>query len=160
MDHKKILAAKILKTSPGKVRFAQDALEDIKKALTRSDIRGLIAVNKITKANLNEHSRAGARSNAAQKRKGRQRNKGSRKGHKFSSVSRKDQWINRVRVQRLFIKELREKGWISGKNYHIIYQKIKGGYFRNKRHIKLYLNEYNLLEKSKLQKQDVQKQEK
>ena len=70
MKHKKILAGKILKTSPKKVRFADDALEDIKKAITRSDLRGLIAVGKVTKNKSNEHSRAGARKIAAQKKKG------------------------------------------------------------------------------------------
>jgi large subunit ribosomal protein L19e len=146
MINKKILAAKILKVGLDKVKFAPDALDDIKKALTRSDIRGLIAVGKIYKGGKNAHSRSGARHNLVQKKKGRRSNAGSRKGAKFAGLSRKDQWINRVRTQREFLSLLKEKGLISPQNFRMIYLKIKGGYFRNKRHIKLYLNEYKLLQ--------------
>ena len=147
MINKKKLAAKILKTSHGKVRFSPDALEDINKALTRSDLRGLIAVGKIYSSGKNLHSRARARKNAAQKSKGRRKGHGSRKGGKFSIISRKEQWVDRVRTQRKFLKALKAKGLINSKNYQTVYLKVKGGFFRNKRHIKLYLNEYNLLEK-------------
>ncbi len=146
MLNKKKLAAKLLKTSVHKVKFAPDALEDIQKALTRSDIRGLIAMGKIWKDPVNEHSRAGARKNAAQKKKGRRANRGSKKGKKHSVVSKKTTWIHRVRIQRDFIQLLKEKGMISTENFRIIYLKIKGGFFRNKRHLKLYLNDYKLLQ--------------
>lgn len=146
MLHKKKLAAKLLKTSVHKIKFAPDALEDIQKALTRSDIRGLIAVGKVWKDPINEHSRAGARKNAAQKKKGRRTNRGSRKGKKYSVVDRKTTWINRVRIQRDFLQLLRDKGLISTENFRMIYLKIKGGFFRNKRHLKLYLNDYKLLQ--------------
>lgn len=147
MRNKKILAAKLLKTSKKKVRFAAEALEDIKKAITRSDLRGLIAVNSIYKAESNQHSRGRARKIATQKRKGRRKGRGSKRGSKHSTASKKDQWMVKIRKQRLFLKELREKGWLSPHNYRMLYAKSKGGFFRNQRHIKLYLNEYNLFEK-------------
>src|SRR3990167_6956757 len=146
MRHKKNLAGKILGVSPKKVRFADDALEDIQKAITRSDMRGLIAVGKITTVNANQHSRAGARKVAAQKKKGRRRGKGSRKGTKHSVVTRKQKWASRVRAQRNLLKELRDKQLLSTKNYQLLYTKSKGGYFRNRRHIKLYIKEHNLIE--------------
>jgi len=147
MINKKLLAAKIMKTSPKKVKFAADSLEEVVKALTRSDIRGLIAVGKIYKSAGNGHSLARARKIAAQKRKGRRSGRGSKKGKKYALVTRKEQWINRVRTQRELIQELKEKGLISSKNYQMLYLRVKGGFFRNKRHLKLYLNEYKLLEK-------------
>ena len=147
MKAKKRLAGAILKTSYQKIRFRPDALEDIKKAITRSDMRGLIAVNKITVSGTPEHSRGRARKIAKQKRKGRQKGRGSRKGRKFSRVTRKEQWMSRIRVQRSLIRELRERGYISTSNYRMLYLKCKGGYFRNRRHIKLYLTEHQLLEK-------------
>ena len=49
MKSKKRLAAEILKTSQTKIKFVREALEDIKKAITRSDIRGLIAIKQIIK---------------------------------------------------------------------------------------------------------------
>jgi large subunit ribosomal protein L19e len=146
MRSKKILAAKIMKTSPKKVKFLADALEDIKKAITRSDLRGLIAVKKIVRTRANEQSRSRARKIATQKSKGRQKGKGTKKGAKYASVGKKDRWMAKVRVQRTFLKELREKKLVSTKNYQMLYRKVKGGYFRNKRHIKLYLTEYRLIE--------------
>ncbi|MBT4804786.1 50S ribosomal protein L19e [Candidatus Woesearchaeota archaeon] len=147
MKSKKRLAADILGTSPKKVKFAADALEDIKKAITRSDLRGLIAIKKIVKSKKNEQSRSRARKIAAQKRKGRQKGKGSKKGSKHSIVSRKEKWMAKVRVQRVFLKDLKDKELVSVKNYRSLYNKVKGGFFRNKRHIKLYLTEYHLIEK-------------
>lgn len=147
MKQKKRLAAEILKTSPGKIRFAAGALEDVKKAITRSDMRGLIAVGKITTSADNLHSRAGARRRTLQKRKGLQKGKGSKKGTKYSLVSRKEQWVQRIRAQRELIAQMRDKKLLSSKNYQLLYAKTKGGYFRNRRHIKLYISEHSLLEK-------------
>src|SRR3989338_1075093 len=145
MNSKKILAGKIMKVSPGKVRFAEGAEEEVKKAITRSDIRGLIAVGKVYENPQNYHSRAGARRNAAQKSKGRQQGRGSRKGRKFSIVDRKTNWVIKIRLQREFLKELRQKGLLNAQTYQMLRNKSKGGYFRNKRHIKLYLTEHNLI---------------
>lgn len=149
MKNKKKLAAKIMKTSHTKVRIAPGALEDVQKAITRSDIRGLVAIGKIFETEHSERSHAGARKRGLQRRKGRRKGKGSKKGSKYSIISRKRQWISRIRVQREFIKQLRDTGLLSIQNYHNLYAKSKGGYFRNKRHIKLYLTEHGLVEKKK-----------
>lgn len=145
MNSKKKLAAKILNVSPKKVVFAPDALDDIQKAITRSDMRGLIAVGKVSKAKVNQHSRGGARKITAQKGKGRQRGKGSRKGSKHSIVTRKEKWIVRIRAQRELLQELHDKDMLSTTNYRLLYAKAKGGYFRNRRHIKLYIKEHHLI---------------
>ena len=42
---------------------------------------------------------------------------------------------------------LREKGHVTGPLFRELYLKAKGGYFRSKRHIKLYLEEHNLVAK-------------
>lgn len=147
MKSKKRLAAKILKTSPGKIKFAEGALDEIKKAITRADFRGLIAVKKIVQVVANEHSRAGARKILVQKRKGRQKGQGSRKGNKNAVVSKKKRWMSRIRVQRRFLKELKAKNLLSPRDFQDIYIKSKGGFFRNKRHIKLYLTENYLIGK-------------
>lgn len=146
MKAKRKLAAKIMKISPKKIKFAEDALDEIKKAITRSDIRGLIAVKKISVKIKNEHSRARARKNAAQKRKGRQKGAGSRKGKKFATTPRKKRWMAKIRTQRVFLKELKETGTVSPSNYRMLYAKSGGGFFRNKRHIKLYITDQGLAE--------------
>ena len=148
MNAKKKLAAKVLKTSHGKIRFAAGALEDVAKAITRADIRGLAAVGKIVAITPNQQSHVRARKNAAQKAKGRQKGKGSRKGRKFANVSRKEQWMSRIRTQRAFLQDLKEKKLLSVQNFRMLYLKSKGGYFRNKRHIKLFMTERNLFENS------------
>jgi len=144
MKSKKRLAAKILKVSPKKVKFNKEALGEINKAITRASIRGLIATNQITQSKKQLHSRSGARKIAAQKKKGRRKNQGSRKGTFNARLNQKKEWINRVRVQRQFIKHLKEKKVITPVNFRLIYLKIKGGLFRNKRHLKLYLEENKL----------------
>ncbi|MBT3814112.1 50S ribosomal protein L19e [Candidatus Woesearchaeota archaeon] len=149
MKSKKRLAGEILKVSPKKISFVADALEDIKKAITRSDLRGLIAIKKIVKSRKNQQSRARARKIATQKRKGRQKGQGSKKGAKHATVTKKEKWMAKVRIQRRLLKELRDKKLISTGNYRLLYRKVKGGFFRNKRHIKLYLTEYHLIEEKK-----------
>jgi len=150
MKQKKKLAAKILKTSYQKIKFRGDALDEIRKAITRSDMRGLIAVNKITESGDNHQSRGRARKISAQKRKGRQKGRGSQKGRKNAEVTKKDRWMSKIRVQREFLKELREKQLLSTQNYRLLYLKSKGGYFRNKRHIKLYITEQHLVDSKQL----------
>ncbi|MBI1968878.1 50S ribosomal protein L19e [Candidatus Woesearchaeota archaeon] len=150
MNTKKKLAAKILKTSSGKIRFREDALEDVKKAITRSDMRGLIAVGKIYRAASSEQSRGRARKIAVQKRKGRRKGRGSQRGAKYATVPRKQQWMAKIRVQRIFLKMLRDKGLLASGDYRQVYRKSKGGFFRNKRHLKLYLTEQQLFKKQPL----------
>jgi len=57
--------------------------------------------------------------------------------------------MNQIRKQRKFVKELRDKKLINTKVYRQIYNKIKGGFFRSKNHIKLYLTENRLFEDGK-----------
>jgi large subunit ribosomal protein L19e len=154
MKNKRILAAKILKTSLKKVKFAVESLDDIKKAITRSDLRGLIAVGTVSKIKPNSHSRSGARKIKAQKRKGRQKGKGSKKGGKNSVVSKKKKWMAKVRSQRVFLRELRVKGLLVSQDYQKLYARSKGGFFRNKRHIKLFITEHHLI-KEKSERPDV-----
>lgn len=141
----KRLAAQILKCSEKRVLFDSDRLEDIKKAITKTDIRGLISVKAITKKPVKGISKVRARKRKEQRRKGRQRGFGSKKGKKTARLPKKKKWINRVRIQRCFIKNLRDKKMISKSDYQNIYMKIKGGFFRSKGHIKLYLKEHDLV---------------
>ena len=147
MKQKRKLAAKILNVSPKKVKFAPEALPDIQKAITRSVFRGLIAIGKVQRVRGSEQSRVRARHIAAQKQKGRRQGRGSAKGSKHAVVSGKEVWIHRIRVQRKLIKELRDKKLLLTKDYRMLYRKSKGGFFRNRRHIKLYLTEHHLIQK-------------
>jgi len=145
----KRLASQILKCSPKRVKFDEDRLEDIKEAITKADIRSLIIDKAISKKNKKGISRVRAKKRATQKRKGKQRGQGSRKGKKTARAPKKNEWMNRIRLQRLFLKELKEKGLINKNTFRLLYNKAKGGFFRSKRHIKIYLEEHDLINEKK-----------
>ncbi|MBD3310284.1 50S ribosomal protein L19e, partial [Candidatus Woesearchaeota archaeon] len=95
-------------------------------------------------------SRSKARYKHTQKTKGKRRGLGSRKGSFNARADKKKEWMNKIRLQRNFIKELIDKGLITQKTYQSLYSKTRGGFFRSKRHIKLYLEEHHLIkEKNK-----------
>ena len=149
LRNQKRIAADILKKGVKKIKFNTERSSDIKEAITRSDIRTLI-IDKAIKAEPKRGvSRSRARKTIIQKRKGRQTGSGSRKGKKTSRLSKKQDWMNHVRKQREFVKELRDKKLITTSVYRTMYKKIKGGYFRSKNHVKLYLTENKLFEDGK-----------
>lgn len=143
----KIIAARVLKTSPKKVKLNQTQLSTIKDALTRNDIRGLISSKSIVQVRPNQQSRSRARKLAVQKSKGLRKGPGSRKGTAKARLNPKNVWMNKVRLQRDFVKQLRDSGVISVESYRDLYLKVKGNFFRNKRHIKLYAEEQQLFQK-------------
>ena len=81
--------------------------------------------------------------------KGRQKGHGRRKGKSTARLSKKEKWMNIIRLQRTFLKLLREKQVLTPKNYKVLYMKSKGGFFRSKRHIKLYMEENKLTKSQK-----------
>lgn len=143
----KRLAADILKCSPKRIRLAPDRLQDMKEAITKADIRGLINDGLIIKMPEKGVSRARAKHRADQRRKGLQRGPGKRKGKITAIVPRKMSWMAKIRAQRAFITMLREKELIDAQGYKNLYRKAKGGFFRNIRHIKIYMQEHNLVVK-------------
>jgi len=147
MASKKIIAGKILKCSPRRVTLNVNRMDEINEAITRKDIKFLINTGAIIKNQAIGISKVRARHTASQKRKGRQRGHGSRKGGQNSRGNRKRAWINAVRVQRSYLQHLREEQKIDFPVYKEMYGKIKGGFFRSKRHISLYLTERGLMKK-------------
>jgi len=141
VNNQKRLAAQILKCSRKKIRFDPDSLSDIKEAITKADIRGLIKDKIIRKVPARGVSRGRARKRLVQRRKGKQKGAGSRKGSRGARLPRKREWINKIRAQRELIRELKEKKIIDNQVYQDIYSRSKGGFFRSRRHIKLYLEE-------------------
>lgn len=143
----KRLAASVLKCSPDHVWLDPDKSSEIKEAITKADIRGLIKKGIIKKKRIKGPSKARARRIAKQKTKGRRRGHGSRKGKKTARLPKKEVWINRVRIQRSFLKKLRDKKIITRRVYQQLYRKVKGGFFRSKRHIQFYIKDHNLAKK-------------
>ena len=80
-----------------------------------------------------------------QKKKGRRRGPGSRKGAKGARQGEKTEWLKKVRAQRRLIRILRDKGVIEKSVYRKVYRLIKGGMFRSKKHLLVYLKENEFL---------------
>ena len=144
LDTQKRIAADVLKCSTKRVRFDPEALESISEAITKEDIRVLIKDGAIQKQPVKGQSRVRANKRLVQKRKGRRSGPGSHKGKKTARLPSKKDWMNRVRAQRNLLKDLRESGEISRKDYRDLYAKSKGGFFRSRRHINLFIDEHNM----------------
>ena len=149
LNVQKRIAASLLRCSPKRVILDTTRLSDIKEAITKVDINSLIKEGVIIARPIKGISRANARKRALQRSKGRQKGFGKRKGKKGARLPRKLVWMNKIRTQRGLIKELKDKEIISIKSYRELYLKVKGGYFRSKRHIKLYIDENKLVQKKK-----------
>jgi large subunit ribosomal protein L19e len=142
----KRLAAQILKCSPKRVKFDEDRLDEIKEAITKADIKSLIQDKAISKISKKGTSRVRIRHNLVQKSKGLRKGPGSMKGKKTARRPRKRTWINKIRKQRTFLKELKNKKIISSVVFKDVIKKAKGDFFRSRRHIKLYLEEHRLFQ--------------
>ena len=145
----KRLAAALFKGSPKRVWFDEERLSDIKESITKQDIKSLIVQGVIRLKPENVTSRGKARHKQGQKAKGLRKGHGSRKGKSTARLPKKDAWMAKIRSQRTFIKNLREKDHVTSTEYRKLYLKAKGGFFRSTRHIKIYCEENHLFQKTK-----------
>ena len=145
LTKQKRLAAQLLKVGEGRVWIDPEATEKVAEAITRDDIRGLIAEGVIKEQQKKGTSRGRARIRAQQKSVGRRRGQGSRKGAKGARRGKKHLWIKKIRALRTRLKELRDDGTIVKATYRRVYLKAKGGEFRNVAHLNDYLTAMGLL---------------
>lgn len=149
LHSQKRLSAEILKCGKKRVWFDEERLSDIKEAITKQDLRRLVNEGAIREKPEKSISRGRAKKLKHQRVRGMRRGVGSRKGKKTARLAGKTEWMNRIRLQRYFIKSLRDKSLITKAAYRELYLKSKGGFFRNLRHIKLYIEEHGLIQKKK-----------
>lgn len=140
----KRLAARILKASQNDIWLDSGRLDEIKEAITKVDIKSLIKDKAIKPKKRKGISRYRIRRKKEQKSKGRRSGPGSIKGGKHARLSKKTGWINHIRLQRMFLRNLRNKNIIDKSSYRSLYMKSKGGFFRSKRHIKVYMQEHKI----------------
>jgi|TARA_Y100000310_G_scaffold44812_1_gene41815 large subunit ribosomal protein L19e len=144
LEIQKRLAAQILKSSKNDIWLDSNRLDEIKEAITKADIKSLIKDKAIKCKKIVGISRYRIRKRKEQKSKGRRSGAGSIKGSKHARLSKKKAWINRIRIQREFLQNLRDKGVIDKSSYRPLYMKSKGGFFRSKRHIKIFMGEHGI----------------
>ncbi|MCC6012986.1 MAG: 50S ribosomal protein L19e [Candidatus Verstraetearchaeota archaeon] len=133
------LAAEILGVGIGRIWIDPSKIDEVSNAITREEIRKLIEKGIIKAKQKKGTSRARARRIHRQKRKGLRKGPGSRKG-----AVKVDDWVERVRAMRRFLRLLRDRKIITRKVYRMLYMKVKGGVFHDKRQIKAYIEEHNL----------------
>ena len=145
LNQVKSIAKKVLKVGKKRVKIKKP--EEAMQAMTREDVRDLVRKKAIKKEKPKGTSKARARKRKAQKKKGRQRGKGKRKGAVKARANKKEKWMEKIRAQRKYLKEIKPK--LKEDAYRKLYLMCKGGYFRSKTHLNLYINEKKLWKQSK-----------
>jgi large subunit ribosomal protein L19e len=137
----KQLAARILKVGLGRIYVDPAQIAKVSEAMTKDDVRTLIAERVLKKRPEISQSRGRARAGQAARAKGRGRGKGNRSATRKVRSEQKLRWMSRVRSQRKTLKELKASNTeaVDKIGYSNVYKKIKGGYFRGKRHLVEYI---------------------
>ncbi len=139
LKYQRRIAADLLKCGENRIWMDPEKIEEIKKAVTRRDIENLINTGLIKEKKERGISRGRARKRILQKKKGRRKGHGSRKGKAGARLPQKEAWIKTIRPIRAYLRELRDKDIISEKIYRLYYRRAKGGQFKNKAHLKTHL---------------------
>lgn len=135
ISNQKRMAAQVLDCGLNRVRMNPNRLEDISEAVTRKDIRKLVASGAIFARQATGQSRNIALMRAAQKKKGRRRGPAHRRGGTNARFNTKLRWMMRIRPIRVHLRELRESGAIDRTTYRKLYMQAKGGMFHNRSHL-------------------------
>jgi len=145
----KRLAAEILGVGTHRVWIDPEVEEDLSLALTREDVRKLIADRVIRKKPMIGVSRGRARILSIQKKRGQRRGHGSRKGRKGARQPTKELWIAKIRSQRRYLRGLRNNQLITPAHYRQLYAKAKGNSYRSVTHLRNTITELGMIKKSK-----------
>jgi len=144
LKNQRRLAASVLGIGVNRVWIDPEMADEVEAAITRQEIRKLVKDGTIKAIPQKSLSRGRAREQAAKKRAGRRRGPGSKKGSKYSVVSRKERWMSRIRALRKRLRRLRDRRTITVSNYRMLYRKAKGGEFRSVAELERYITEKNL----------------
>ena len=129
------LVAEMAGVGVNRVWIDPEHVEEVESAMTKDDLRGLMERGIIRILPKRGISKVRARVRKTQRRKGRRRGPGSRKGGPKARMGDKELWVRRIRAIRRLLKRLREKGVIDRRTYRRIYRLAKGGHVRSKRHV-------------------------
>jgi large subunit ribosomal protein L19e len=135
----KKLAAKILKVGQSKVWLDPSKTKDIEAAITKIDVRKLISQGAIKTLPEKLHR-------PIEKSK-RKKGPGRKKGSMFAKLTGKKRWMSTVRPLRKMLKELRASEQIDKRTYRKLYLLVKGGMFRSRSHLRIYLEQHGMLKK-------------
>lgn len=139
LKNQKRMAAEIMDVGKNRVKINPEETDRVEEAITRQDIRNLIEGGAIEKTKEEGNSRGRAREKRKQKSKGRQKGHGSRKGRKTARKDSKEKWMENIRAIRNRLKEMREDEEITSDQYWSLYDRAKGGFFRDTKHLENFV---------------------
>ena len=129
------LAADVLDVGENRIWFDPEAQDELADAITREDVRELVAQGSIRAESASGNSRGRARERAAKRAYGHQKGPGTRKGKAGARQSDKDRWMRKARAQRQTLRQLRDDGTITPAQYRELYNKARGGEFPDVRRL-------------------------
>jgi len=146
LSAQKRLAAEELDIGENRVWFDPEAQDELAEAITREDIRDLIADGTIRTEDEKSNSRGRARERQEKRDYGHRTGAGSRKGKSGARRSEKDDWVSRIRAQRSRLKELRDDEEVLDRTqYRELYNKASGGEFDSVARLEAYArNNYDV----------------
>jgi large subunit ribosomal protein L19e len=139
MNLQKKMAAQILKVGLNRVWLDPKHAKDLDGAITKADVRKMILKGWVKAKSEKIHK--------PREKSRKKRGHGSRKGAKYSIVNRKRRWILKVRPMRAMLQEMKAKNEIDNQTFKKLYLLVKGGMFRSRSHLRLYMEQNNLLRK-------------
>ncbi len=142
----KRLAAEVLGVGESRIWIDPEEIDRVMDAITREEIKRLIHDGVIKVKPVHGNSRARWRIRHEQRKKGRRRGHGRRKGDKTARHDDKEDWMNRIRKMRRFLRYLRDHNVIDRRTYRRLYRLAKGGVFKNLSSLKHYLKEHGIVE--------------
>ncbi|MGC8710102.1 MAG: 50S ribosomal protein L19e [Candidatus Micrarchaeia archaeon] len=135
----KRVAAEMLNRGESSIRINPNAIEDVKKALTREDVRKLVKEGSVfalkAKHNVSMNSKVLKKKRSEGRRRGIGRRRGSRKAR--GGIS----WEKKVRGQRAMLKELKRMGKLDSASFNRFYMLVKGNSFHDKSSLLLHLKD-------------------
>ncbi|ADI32514.1 50S ribosomal protein L19e [Staphylothermus hellenicus] len=141
----KRLAAEILGVGESRIWIDPERIDEVVDAITREEIKALIKDRVIQVKPVHRNSRERWKIRHIQRKKGRRRGYGKRKGKKTARKDRKEEWMNRIRKIRRFLRYLRDHGVITRKDYRRLYMLAKGGTFHSLASLKRYMKEKGIV---------------
>ena len=139
LANQKRMAAAILKCGINRVWFDPERLADIEMAISRDDLRELVAEGAIKAHIVKGNSRGRARVRMAKRSYGHRKGPGRRKGATGARDPSKRAWIGNIRAQRRVLREMRDEGAIDRTLYRLMYRRASGGQFRSAAHLTAHI---------------------
>jgi large subunit ribosomal protein L19e len=124
------IASELMKRGESKIRILPSKLEDAQKAITREDVRALIASGGVYAVKAKHNMSAYSKVLREKRNKGRRRGPGRRKGTANARMSLT--YKKKIRGQRRVLGALKLDGTIDRPSFKKYYRLVKGGNFATK----------------------------